>query len=333
MFSMIVELKKQNNPLPTLLVQIWRKNSVIVVFAIIIVACGIAAPRFLRPENISTILRSSSMVGIISLGMTFVIISGGIDLSSGSVLASSGAVLILLQRMVKPDGTPLLPLALIILICCTISTGYGFLNGIIITKISLPPFIVTLAVGIIARSVTSFFTGGSTIIGNRIPQFTRIGNGSFFNLIPVPFVMLIVIALALSFLLYRTKFGSYVFAVGGNESTARFSGIKVDRIKILTYMLVGLCTGIAATIEMSRMAAIAVVTAGFMYEFEAITAVLIGGTSLSGGKGRLVGTIVGFILLGMVNNIMVMLSLSPYLVGTVKGSLILFAVLIQRRER
>jgi ribose transport system permease protein len=145
--------------------------------------------------------------------------------------------------------------------------------------------------------------------------------------------MLIVIALALSFLLYRTKFGSYVFAVGGNESTARFSGIKVDRIKILTYMLVGLCTGIAATIEMSRMAAIAVVTAGFMYEFEAITAVLIGGTSLSGGKGRLVGTIVGFILLGMVNNIMVMLSLSPYLVGTVKGSLILFAVLIQRRER
>ena len=330
---MVAEEKETKNRLLELPTRLWQKNSVIVVFAAIVLLCGIAAPRFLRPENLFTILRSTSMVGVISLGMTFVIISGGIDLSSGSVLASAGAVLILLQQQVDASGAPLYPLPFVILVCCAVAVGYGLVNGFIITKLSLPPFIVTLAVGIIARSITAYFTQGRTIIGNRVPEFTRIGNGSFFNLIPIPFVIVVVAAVALNVMLKRSKFGSYLFAVGGNENAARFSGMKVDRIKIVTYMLAGLCTGIAATIEMSRMAAVQVMSSGYLYEFEAITAVLIGGTSLSGGKGRLVGTVVGFILLGMVNNIIIMLSLSPFLVGAVKGSMILLAVLVQRRER
>jgi ribose transport system permease protein len=235
--------------------------------------------------------------------------------------------------MVDANGNPLIPLPVAVLICCLIAIGFGFINGIIITKASLPPFIVTLAIGIIARSVTIYFCRGATIIGNRIPEFTRIGNGSFFGLVPVPFVIVILLAIALNVVLKRSKFGTYVFAVGGNENAARFSGIKVDRIKIFTYMLVGMCTGVAATIEMSRMAAVAAVTSGQLYEFEAITAVIIGGTSLSGGKGRLIGTVVGFIILGVVNNMMIMLNISPYLSGAVKGTVILFAVLIQRRER
>ena len=159
-----------------------------------------------------------------------------------------------------------------------------------------------------------------------------IGNGSVLS-IPIPFLLVLGVAIVFHILLTRTKFGTYVFAVGGNENAARYSGIKVDRIRIATYMIVGLCTGMAATIEMSRMAAVAAATSGSQYEFEAITAVIVGGTSLSGGKGRLIGSIVGFIILGIVNNMMIMLNISPSLSGCVKGAVILFAVLMQRRER
>ena len=219
-----------------------------------------------------------------------------------------------------------------ILACCAVAMTFGFLNGMVITKAKLPPFIVTLAVGIIARSVTMYICRGATIMGNNIPQFNRIGSGSIFG-IPIPFLVVIVMAIVFHILLTRTKFGTYVFAVGGNENAARYSGIKVDRIRIITYMLVGLCTGIAATMEMSRMVAVAAATSGSQYEFEAITAVIVGGTALSGGRGRLIGTIVGFIILGIVNNMMIMLNISPYLSGAVKGAVILFAVLLQRRER
>lgn len=324
--------KRSENRLLQFVKGIWRDYSVVVVFVVIIGICGAFAPRFLRPENLLNILRNTSVVGSIALGMTFVIIAGGIDLSSGPVLATSGAVLIFLQRMVNPDGTPVVPLPIAILACCAVAMTFGLLNGVVITKAKLPPFIVTLAVGIIARSITMYVCRGATIMGNNIPQFTRIGSGSIFS-IPIPFLVVIVMAIIFHIVLTRTKYGTYVFAVGGNENAARYSGIKVDRIRIVTYMLVGLCTGFAATIEMSRMAAVAAATSGSQYEFEAITAVIVGGTALSGGRGRLIGTIVGFIILGIVNNMMIMLNISPYLSGAVKGAVILFAVLMQRRER
>jgi ribose transport system permease protein len=310
----------------------WRDYSVVVVFFVIIGLCGLAAPRFLNPGNLLNILRNTSIVGSIAIGMTIVIIAGGIDLSSGPVFATAGAVLIFLQRMKNPDGSPVIPLALVILACCAVATTFGFINGIVITKAKLPPFIVTLAVGIIARSVTMYICRGATIMGNNIPPFNRIGSGSLFE-IPIPFIVVIAMAIFFHILLTRTKYGTYVFAVGGNENAARYSGIKVDRIRILTYMLVGLCTGIASTMEMSRMVAVAAATSGSQYEFEAITAVIVGGTTLAGGRGRLVGTIVGFIILGIVNNMMIMLNISPYLSGALKGAVILFAVLLQRRER
>jgi ribose transport system permease protein len=329
---MLAVEKRSESRSRELLKSIWRDYSVLVVFGAIIIICGIAAPRVINPDNLLNILRNTSTVGAIAMGMTFVIIAGGIDLSSGPVLATAGAVLILLQRMVNPDGTPAVPLALAIFACLAVATGFGFVNGIIVTKAKLPPFIVTLAVGIIARSVVMYFCRGATIMGNNIPQFTGIGNGSVFA-IPIPFILVVAVAIVFHVFLTRTKFGTYVFAVGGNENAARYSGIKVDRIRIATYMIVGLCTGMAATIEMSRMAAVAAATSGSQYEFEAITAVIVGGTSLSGGRGRLIGSIVGFIILGIVNNMMIMLNISPYLSGAVKGAVILFAVLMQRRER
>ena len=326
-----VEKRSENRSLE-LLKRAWRDYSVLLVFIAIIGICAVAAPRFLRMDNLLNILRNTSTVGAIALGMTFVIIAGGIDLSSGPVLAVSGAVLILLQRMVNADGSPAVPLAFAVLACLAVATSFGFLNGIIITKAKLPPFIVTLAVGIMARSLVMYFMRGATVMGNNIPQFTSIGNGSVFS-IPIPFILVVAVAIVFHIFLTRTKFGTYVFAVGGNENAARYSGIKVDRIRIATYMIVGLCTGMAATIEMSRMAAVAAATSGSQYEFEAITAVIVGGTSLNGGKGRLIGSIVGFIILGIVNNMMIMLNISPYLSGAVKGAVILFAVLMQRRER
>jgi ribose transport system permease protein len=324
--------RRSENRLLEFIKGIWRDYSVVVVFVAIIGICGAFAPRFLRPENLLNILRNTSIVGSIALGMTFVIIAGGIDLSSGPVLATSGAVLIFLQRMVNADGTPVVPLPIAILACCAVAISFGFLNGIVITKAKLPPFIVTLAVGILARSITMYVCRGATIMGNNIPPFTRIGSGSLLG-IPIPFLVVIVMAIIFHIVLTRTKYGTYVFAVGGNENAARYSGIKVDRIRIVTYMMVGLCAGVAATMEMSRMAAVAAATSGAQYEFEAITAVIVGGTSLAGGRGRLIGTIVGFIILGIVNNMMIMLNISPYLSGAVKGAVILFAVLMQRRER
>ncbi len=326
-----VERQTENRFLE-LVKRIWRNYSIVVVGIVIIGICGLAAPRFLNPGNLLNILRNTSIVGSIALGMTFVIIAGGIDLSSGPVLATAGAVLIFLQRMVNPDGSSVVPLPVAILACLAVATCFGFINGTVITKAKLPPFIVTLAVGIIARSVTMYVCRGATIMGNNVPEFTNIGSGSLFN-IPIPFIIVVVIALVFHIVLTRTKYGTYVFAVGGNENAARYSGIKVDRIRIITYMLVGLCTGVAATMEMSRMAAVAAATSGSQYEFEAITAVIVGGTSLAGGKGRLIGTIVGFIILGIVNNMMIMLNISPYLSGAAKGAVILFAVLLQRRER
>ena len=170
---MLAAEKRSENPLLELVKRMWRDYSVLIVFVVIIGICAIAAPRFILLDNLLNILRNTSTVGAIALGMTLVIIAGGIDLSSGPVLAVSGAVLILLQRMVNADGTPAVPLAVAILACLAVATSFGFVNGIIITKAKLPPFIVTLAVGIIARSLVMYFMRGATVMGNNIPQFTE----------------------------------------------------------------------------------------------------------------------------------------------------------------
>ncbi len=307
--------------------QIWSKYSIIVVFIILFALCTLLTNgKFAEWKNIMTIFRNSSTVGIIALGMTFVIISGGIDLSSGPVMATAGLVLVNLQK----NGTPL---ALAILACIAVAAVFGFINGIITTKIKVPPFIVTLATGIIARSVTMYLGNGATITGNNQDTFFKsIGNGSLLS-VPTPFIVMVVVAVLLTILLVKTKFGTFVSAVGCNETAAKYSGIKVDRIKILTYIIAGICVGIASTIEISRMVAVSSTTTGDGYEFDAITAVLVGGTSLAGGRGTLYGTVIGAIILFFVNNMMIQMTISPYLTGAVKGLVILIAVLLQARNK
>ena len=291
----------------------WGEYSIIVITVFIFIISGMIAPRFLTATNVLLVLRHSSIIGVIALGMTFVIITGGIDLSSGHVLAMSGTILLILQ------GNENIPLWVAILACFAVATGIGFLNGIIITKLRLPFFIVTLAVGIMTRSLTLFLTNGVTVEGRRIPEFTNIGNGSF-GIIPYSAIIWGALALILGCILAYTKFGSYTYAVGGNETAAKYSGISTDNVKIAAYTLTGFCVGISSLLNFSRVAAILPGTAGNMFEFDAITAVVVGGAALSGGRGKILGTFFGMIIIGVVSNLLIMFQISPFLTGFFKGS-------------
>ena len=310
--------------------ELWSRFGIIFIFAGITLVVGILTRgNFTTWNNMTTIFRNSSTVGIISLGMTYVIISGGIDLSSGSVLSTAGTVMIFMQ------GSGRFPLIISMLACVAVGVGFGFANGLIVTKLKTPPFITTLATGIIARSITTYVCNGSTITGNKDDMvFRSIGTGNITSstgtiIMPVPFIMALVVAVILTIVLMKTKFGTYIFSVGCNENAAKYSGIKVDRTKIYTYVIVGACAGIGAIIDTSRMVSVSSTASGLNYEFDAITAVLLGGTSLAGGRGTIYGTVFGAILLFFVSNIMIQLNISTYLTGTVKGLIILGAVLLQ----
>lgn len=302
----------------------WKENSYVLALIILVVFASAASGSFLKTANIMNILRQISIVGIIGLGMTFVIISGGIDLSVGSFLAMIGGIIIALQKQN-------LPVLLSVLIGCIAGLIIGAVNGLIISKARLAPFIVTLVTMTIARSVIIYLSNGSSIIGDSTSSFTDIGNGRI-TIIPIPVIIFALVIALCSVLLNNTKFGRYVYAIGGNEKTSLYSGIKVDRIKIMAYSLMGLLVAVASVIETSRLASVSSSSSGLFYEMDAIAAVIIGGTPLSGGKGKLMGTVVGIIILGIISNIMNLLNISPYLNGAVKGLIILVAVLMQRRE-
>ena len=296
------------------------------VFIVIILLCSIVEKNFFTWNNLTAIFRSCSALGIIALGMTYIIISGGIDLSVGSTFACCGAVLLTIQGA----GVPL-PIA--ILGSCVFGIIIGFFNGFFIAKFALPPFIVTLATQTLLRSVVKYITNGTTVMGLQKPAFMAIGNGSLPGGIPIAFVIFLIVALIMHVVLSKTKFGTYVYALGGNEVTARYTGIQVDKIKILNYMIIGLMVAIASTVEVSRMASVAPTSSGLNYETEAIIAAVVGGTAFTGGKGKIPGTVIGAIILYIIFNMLVHLNVSTFLNGAVKGSVILIAVLLQKRDK
>lgn len=304
----------------------WNDYSVMFVFIVIILLCSIVKKNFFTWNNLTAIFRSCSALGIIALGMTYIIISGGIDLSVGSTFACCGAVLLTIQGA----GVPL-PIA--ILGSCVFGIFIGFFNGFFIAKFALPPFIVTLATQTLLRSVVKYITNGTTVMGVQEPVFMSIGNGSLFGGIPIAFVIFLIVALIMHVVLSKTKFGTYVYALGGNETTARYTGIQVDKIKILNYMIIGLMVAIASTVEVSRMASVAPTSSGLNYETEAIIAAVVGGTAFTGGKGKIPGTVIGAIILYIIFNMLVHLNVSTFLNGAVKGSVILIAVLLQKRDK
>lgn len=282
---------------------------------------------FLSQDNTLIILRQVSINGILAIGMTFVIITAGVDLSVGAVLGLSGIVA---ARFATHSSALALwgtdwPLLMPITIAIGIGLVCGFINGFILGKYRLQPFIVTMGMLSVARGLTLLTTGGNPV-SQLTDEFRWLGNGYVFG-IPVPvFIFAILFAIAW-FVLNKMTFGRYVYAVGGNEKSARTSGINVLRIKIAVYTLCGILAAIAGLILTARTGS-AQTGAGASYELDAIAAVVIGGTSMSGGIGTLRGTLFGVLIIGVMNNGLDLLGVQSYYQQIIKGILIVFAVML-----
>lgn len=312
---------------------IWRqidleKHGPLFALVVLFVISSVASPYFLQTRNILNILRQVSYTGIIGLGMTFVIISGGIDLSVGSMTALVGGVAILVLNLC---GGGYLAILAAILIALVMGILAGALNGLLVTKGKVAPFIATLGTMAIFRSLTLYISNAGEFrsASNIYPE---LGMGSLLG-IPVPVWIFFGLAALGQLLLVRTRYGRYVCAVGSNEKVAIYSAIKTEWIKFASYILVGITVAVSAVLLSSRLNSISSSNAGVNFELDAIAAVIIGGTSMSGGSGTVVGTVIGAIILGIVNNMLNMLGVSPYLQGTVKGLVIIGAVLIQHKKR
>ena len=291
----------------------------------LIVLCLILSfitPRFLTVSNLLNVLTQISVNAVIAIGMTFVILTGGIDLSVGSILAFSGAIT---AYLVKSSGNVFLA----IVVGLIIGGFIGLFNGFIISKEKVQPFIATLVTMTIFRGVTYVFTNGIPISGLNL-NFTFIGNERILGM-PIPVIITLVIFIIAWYLVNETRFGRYVYAIGGNEDTVKLSGINTDRVKTIVYMISGITASISGVIVTSRIGS-ASPNAGMGYELDAIAAVVLGGTSLSGGEGTVVGTLIGSMIIGVISNGLNLLNVSPFYQSIVKGIIILLAVLIDKRS-
>jgi len=303
---------------------LWDQYSVVFAFVVLVALAAILNEHFLDIGNITNVLRQVSIVGILSLGMTFVIILGGIDLSVGSVLAFSGTVIMAAQV------TYGLPIWMSIGLGLVAGALLGVINGLVITYGKITAFIATLAMMTIARSLALYYADAGAISGFD-STYSKIGNEYWLG-IPIPVLLFGAIFVLSYVVLEKTVFGRHIYAVGGNAQAARLSAISVVKVTIVSYFICGLTAAIGAVIETSRLNSISTSSSGHMYELDAIAAVIIGGTSLSGGRGRIVGTLFGVLILGVLSNIMNLLNISPYLQGVVKGLIIIAAVLLQKRD-
>ena len=288
-------------------------------------------------NNWMNILRNNSSVGIIALGMTFVIISGGIDLAVGSTMTAVGAVL-----MVIINGYPtgLLtsigitgPWAYVIGIAAALVVGslVGVINGSLIAYRKLPPFIVTLGMMKICRSVTQQCMQK---VGVKVPAgFLAIANTKIGGETILPILYWLVLALVLHIVSRHTPFGRRIYAIGSNERTARLSGIHVERVKTWIYILMGALVAVTAVIQVARIGSMDYANAGSGYEMDAIAAVVVGGTSMSGGKGSIGGTVLGMLIIAVMNNLLNLMGVPPFLREAFKGAIVIVAVLLQRKEK
>ena len=292
----------------------------------LIAIVSVLSPSFLSTKNIFNILRQTSVNGIIAAGMTFVILTGGIDLSVGSILAISGAIC----ASILVNGQNIV---IAVLAALLVGAVVGFLNGFIITKGKLQPFIATLATMTILRGLTLVYTDGKPITlgsGELALNFGQIGGGKILG-IPTPALIMILVFLVCAYVLKNTKMGRYTYALGSNEEATKLSGLNTDKIKIAVYTLSGILASIAGIIITSRLFS-AQPTAGDGYELDAIAAVVLGGTSLTGGKGKISGTIIGALIIGVLSNALNILDVSSYYQMMVKGAVILIAVLLDRKS-
>ena len=278
---------------------------------------------FLTANNLLNLLLQVTSNALIAFGMTFVILTGGIDLSVGSILALSSA----LTAGLLGSG---MPVTLAILISLIMGCILGMMNGLLISYGKLAPFIVTLATMTIFRGATLVYTNGNPITKGLSDTFLFqfLGQGYIVG-IPFPVIIMFIVFIVLYVLLHKTSFGKSVYAIGGNEKAAYISGVKLNKVKIIIYSISGIMASISGLIITSRLSS-AQPTAGASYEMDAIAAVVLGGTSLSGGKGRILGTLIGALIIGVLNNGLNIIGVSAFWQQVVKGVVILIAVLIDR---
>ena len=299
-----------------------QKLGPLIALVIMSVVLATLSVNFITVGNLLNVLRQVSINALIAFGMTFVILLGGIDLSVGSVLALSGAL------MAGMMGGGMSPVAATI-VALAAGAAMGLVNGLIVTKGKVAPFIATLGTMTLYRGLTMVYTNGSPMTGFKSDFISMLGSGYAFGIVPIPVVITLILFGALWFVLKKTVFGRHVYAVGGNPEASKISGVKVDRVQLWVYSLSGLMAALAGAILTSRLNS-AQPTAGAGYELDAIAAVVIGGTSLAGGRGWLIGTLIGAVLLGVLNNGLNLLGVSSFYQQVIKGIIILLAVLIDR---
>ena len=302
----------------------WGTYAPLIALLVLVIFSAIASEHFLIPRNLTNVLRQVSYTGIIALGMTFVIIAGGIDLSVGSMVALVG---VLCEMLLNWFGDGWYAVAMAIAAAVAIGALLGALNGLIITRGKVASFIATLATMSILRSLTLYVSDAGEVVSEN-QLFPEIGGGYLFA-IPIPVWVFGVLAIICHILLKHTAFGRHVCAVGCNATVASYSAIKVRWVYFMTFVIAGAMVGISSVMLSSRLNSVSPGDAGLFYELDAIAAVVIGGTALAGGRGTIFGTVIGVIILGIINNMLNLLGVSPYLQGTVKGLVILVAVLAQ----
>lgn len=290
---------------------------------LLVTVASLISPRFLTTVNLTNVLRQTAIVGVLGIGMTFVILTAGIDLSVGAALA---LVVVLVAGVLKETGS--IPLAML----AGIAAGavVGLVNGLGVTWGRVQPFVMTLGMLGIARSIAFLYTGGVPIPVLNDP-FLRLGYG-YVAQVPLPSILFIALLVLAALVLRYTPFGRYVYAIGSNEEAARLSGINVKRYKILVYVLSGVTAAIAGILYAAQLA-VGPPIAGEGYELDAIAAVVVGGTSLFGGQGGVVGTFLGALIIGVLGNILNLAGISPFAQPLAKGALIIAAVWIVGRGR
>ncbi|MDB5998965.1 MAG: putative Ribose/xylose/arabinose/galactoside type transport system, permease component, partial [Rhizobacter sp.] len=297
-------------------------------FIALVILCVVATALngdFATFDNAMNVLTRTAFIGIIAVGMTFVIISGGIDLSVGSMAALiAGAMILLMNAITASVGSPLLVVAIGMVFALVLGALFGLAHGLLITKGRIEPFIVTLGtLGIFRAYLTYFANGGAITLNDDISAiYSPVYYANFLGL-PIPIWVFALVALIGALVLNRTRFGRYVQAIGSNEQVARYAAVEVDRIKILTYVLLGMCVGVATVLYVPRLGSASPST-GLLWELEAIAAVIVGGTALKGGSGKVSGTVIGAILLSAIGNILNLTSIiSIYLNAAVQGIVII----------
>lgn len=300
--------------------QLWQQLGMALVLLILCIVMAIFAPHFLDVGNLLNVARQVSINAVLAAGMTFVILTGGIDLSVGSALAVAGVLAVGLASVGVPSVFAVLGGIAAGALC-------GLLNGVLIAKLKLPAFIVTLGALTYLRGVAYVTTGAYPLIKTDL-GFGFLGGGSL-GPIPMPVIIALIVFVVGYIVLTRTTFGRHIYAIGGNEQAARLSGIKVDRNLIWVYTISGICAGIAGIIFSARLLS-GQPTGGQNYELDAIAAVILGGTSFTGGQGSIVGTLIGVFIIGVLNDGLVLLNVPFFYQLIIRGAVIVIAVLIDR---